>query len=252
MATLSGEKIKKIRALQQKKYRTESSLFVVEGEKMVQELSRASFETVEIFYRDEITPEKMSRISSLSSPSPVLAVVKQKNLTLNDIKLSKGKIYIALDNVKDPGNLGTIIRLADWFGAAAVICSKECVELYNPKSVQATMGALFRVPVVYADLKEVIALSREAGLDIVATFLEGKPISTELLANSKKNGALLIMGSESFGISDETASVIKDSEKVLIPAFDKEGKKLVSKEDFSSESLNVATACAVMLSHLRF
>ena len=114
------------------------------------------------------------------------------------------------------------------------------------------MGALFRVPVVYADLKEVIALSREAGLDIVATFLDGKPISSELLASSKKNGSLLIMGSESFGISDETASVIKDCEKVLIPAFDSDGNKLTSKEDFSSESLNVATACAVMLSHLRF
>ncbi|MBR4806118.1 MAG: hypothetical protein IK042_06420, partial [Bacteroidales bacterium] len=90
MANLSGEKIKKIRALQQKKYRTETSLFVVEGEKMVEELSHSSFETVEIFHRDEITSEKMSRISSLSSPSPVLAVVKQKNLSLKDLILSQG------------------------------------------------------------------------------------------------------------------------------------------------------------------
>ena len=192
----------------------------------------------------------MERISSLSSPSPVLAVLKQRKFKLGDLRLEKGRLYLILDGVKDPGNMGTIIRLADWFGVSAVFCSNDCVELYNPKTVQATMGAIFRVPVVYCNLAAVIRDASSNGIPVYGTFLDGKPVNEEFCSKASK-GSVIVLGSESNGISEELSSMIKKEMHVLIPSFDVSGMAKAARSDGGSESLNVATACAAILSLIR-
>lgn len=245
---LTSARIKEIRSLQQKKFRAETSLFVVEGEKMVQEALSSGFEVDSVWRREEIGEVNMSRISSLSSPSPILAVLKQKNYSPEDIDLKKGWLYLLLDGVKDPGNMGTIIRLADWFGVSAVFCSEDCVELYNPKTVQSTMGAIFRVKVCYSPLKPVIEIAEEKGIHAFGTFLDGQPVS-EGFYRGIAPGGLVVLGSESFGISQTVSALIPKERHILIPSYDKEGKVL--KAGNGSESLNVATACAAILSLIR-
>lgn len=245
---LTSARIKEIRSLQQKKFRAETSLFVVEGEKMVQEALSSGFEVDSVWRREEIGEVNMSRISSLSSPSPILAVLKQKNYSPEDIELKKGGLYLLLDGVKDPGNMGTIIRLADWFGVSAVFCSEDCVELYNPKTVQSTMGAIFRVKVCYSPLKPVIEIAEEKGIHAFGTFLDGQPVS-EGFYRGIAPGGLVVLGSESFGISQTVSALIPKERHILIPSYDKEGKVL--KAGSGSESLNVATACAAILSLIR-
>lgn len=245
---LTSARIKEIRSLQQKKFRAETSLFVVEGEKMVQEALSSGFEVDSVWRREEIGEVNMSRISSLSSPSPILAVLKQKNYSPEDIDLKKGGLYLLLDGVKDPGNMGTIIRLADWFGVSAVFCSEDCVELYNPKTVQSTMGAIFRVKVCYSPLKHVIEIAEEKGIHAFGTFLDGQPVS-EGFYRGIVPGGLVVLGSESFGISQSVSALIPKERHILIPSYDKEGKVL--KDGSGSESLNVATACAAILSLIR-
>ena len=141
--SISKNELRQVRSLAQKKFRDESGLFVVEGEKMVSEALASGFEVVSVYRRDEICEEAMARLSMLSSPSPVLAVVRQPAPA--PFHPSKG-LFLALDGIRDPGNLGTILRVADWFGIDGVVASPDTVELYNPKVVQATMGAIFRVP----------------------------------------------------------------------------------------------------------
>ena len=158
MGTISANKIKFVRSLAQKKFRDEHSLFVAEGEKIVAEAEESGYMIEEIFRIEEIGTEAMARISNLSTPSPVLAVIKKPEFSAEDIisglkRESKG-LYLALDGVKDPGNLGTIIRIADWFGVEAIFASPGTVEVFNPKVVQATMGAIFRKKVIYTDLAE--------------------------------------------------------------------------------------------------
>ncbi|MBO7117611.1 MAG: RNA methyltransferase [Bacteroidales bacterium] len=230
---LSTNHIKAIRALSAKKYRDETGLFVVEGEKMVSEALESDFQVVEVWRRDEIGYEAMARISQLSSPSPVLAVVKAK--PLNDELECQG-LCIALDGVRDPGNFGTIIRLADWFGADVIYASEDSVELYNPKTVQATMGAIFRKKVVYCGIPRLCRRFKEAGLPVYGTFLDGQDIYGQTLS---KEG-LIIMGNESAGISQEVAKEV-DS-KLLIPSFS---------NGPTAESLNVAVATAITLSEFR-
>ena len=151
MATISNNEIKKVKSLQQKKFRDEYGLFTVEGEKMVEEAVRSPFCVDKVYYTDEIGIEAMKRISSLSSPSPVLAVVKKPEYTyIDDIAelnglLSKGGLFIGLDSIRDPGNLGTILRIADWFGIEAIFAAPDSVDVFNPKVVQASMGAIFRM-----------------------------------------------------------------------------------------------------------
>ncbi len=163
MNPISANKIKELRKLQQKKYRTESGLFIVEGQKMVEEAQKSNFKIVETYRIEEIGANAMSRISSLSTPSPILAVVEQKNHSKEEIELaapaSGRALYLGLCGVRDPGNLGTIIRIADWFGADALFCSEDCVELYNSKTIQATMGAIFRRRIVYTSIPDVISKS---------------------------------------------------------------------------------------------
>ena len=245
---LTSARIKEIRSLQQKKFRAETSLFVVEGEKMVQEALSSGFEVDSVWRREEIGEVNISRISFLSSPSPILAVLKQKNYSPEDIDLKKGWLYLLLDGVKDPGNMGTIIRLADWFGVSAVFCSEDCVELYNPKTVQSTMGAIFRVKVCYSPLKHIIEIAEEKGIHAFGTFLDGQPVS-EGFYRGIAPGGLVVLGSESFGISQTVSALIPKERHILIPSYDKEGKVL--KAGSGSESLNVATACAAILSLIR-
>ena len=247
MASLSSNQIKFIRSLSQKKYRQESGLFVVEGEKLVQEALDSKFNVKAVYRIDEIGPECMKRISNLATPSPVLAIVEQcnekfsfnKKKLLESLRQSNTQLFLALDGVKDPGNLGTIIRLADWFGIDAIFASEESVEMYNPKVVQSTMGAIFRKPVIYTNLSEVVDTFTEAGLPVYGTFLDGENIYN--CNTSKMKNGLIVMGSESFGISEELEQKI--TSKLLIPPYPANAQ--------TSESLNVAIATAIICAEFR-
>ena len=246
MSALSANKIKFIRSLHQKKFRDEHNLFIAEGEKIVEEALRSGYNVKELFYENEIGKEAMSRISNLSSPSPVLAVIEKPNFTpdkllqgiSNDMSGRK-PLYLALDGVKDPGNLGTIIRVADWFGVDAIFASPGSVEVWNPKVVQATMGAIFRKQVIYTDLSNVCKSFADAGLPVYGTFLDGKNLY-ENLPQEHKCG-LVVMGSESFGISAQLESLITN--KLLIPPYPANAQ--------TSESLNVAIATAIICAEFR-
>lgn len=243
MAQLSANKIKFIRSLAQKKFRDEHSLFVAEGEKIVAEAQASGYKIEEIYRIEEIGTEAMARISNLSTPSPVLAVIRKPEFSAEDIisglkPESKG-LNLALDGVKDPGNLGTIIRIADWFGVEAIFASPGTVEVFNPKVVQATMGAIFRKKVIYTDLAELCTRFKSLGLPVYGTLLDGKNIY-EALPADRKHG-LVVMGSESFGISDELRGVI--DHKLYIPPY--------PADSVTSESLNVAIATAIICAEFR-
>ncbi len=242
MPALSANKMKFIRSLAQKKFRDEHGLFIAEGEKIVSEALASGYKVREVYRAEEIGRECMERISCLSSPSPVLAVVEKPNFTPDRIleNLSGRKpLYLALDGVKDPGNLGTIIRVADWFGVDAIFASFGTVEVWNPKVVQATMGAIFRKQVIYADLAEICRKFSAAGLPVYGTFLDGKNLY-EYLPSDAKHG-LVVMGSESFGISPALESLITN--KLLIPPYPADA--------VTSESLNVAIATAIICAEFR-
>jgi TrmH family RNA methyltransferase len=231
---LSTADIKRIRSLAQKKFRDELGLFTVEGEKMVAEALASSFAVEAVYRREEIGEKAMERISSLSSPSPALAVVRQKPespLTLPD----KG-LCLVLDGIRDPGNLGTLLRIAAWFGIAAVYASPDCVDWYNPKVVQATMGALFRVPFHTADLPTLCRSVAAKGGKVYGTFLDGKDIYAEELTPD----GLIIMGNEGNGISDKVRQRI--NRRLLIPDFH---------QGETADSLNVAIATAITCSEFR-
>lgn len=243
MAPISANKIKFIRSLAQKKFRDEYGLFVAEGEKIVAEAKGSGYQIEEIYYADEIGNETMSRISSLSSPSPVLAVIRKPEFSSENIldEISSGDkgLYLALDGVKDPGNLGTIIRLADWFGIDAIFASPGTVEVYNPKVVQATMGAIFRKKVIYTDLSEICKRFHSLGLPVYGTFLDGKNLY-DGVSSERKHG-LIVMGSESFGISEQLRGLIEN--RLLIPPYPADAA--------TSESLNVAIATAIICAEFR-
>ncbi len=244
MPALSANKIKFIRSLSQKKFRDEYGLFIAEGEKLVAEALASGYKVKEVYYEKEIGRECMERISTLSSPSPVLAVIEKPQFTpdntLSSLSGCAGQpLYLALDGVKDPGNLGTIIRVADWFGIDAIFASSGTVEVYNPKVVQATMGAIFRKQVIYTDLAEICNKFLNAGLPVYGTFLDGKNLYENLTADNKKG--LIVMGSESFGISPQLEALIDN--KLLIPPY--------PAGSVTSESLNVAIATAIICAEFR-
>jgi len=229
---LTNNEIKAIRSLKDKKNRDDTGLFVVEGEKMVREAQASSYSIEAIYRTEEIGETAMSRISLLTSPSPVLAVVRIPKAveTVPDSSLCLG-----LDSVRDPGNMGTIIRLADWFGVRSIFCTEDSVDIYNPKVVQATMGAIFRVKVTYFNLAALCRGFRGKGLPVYGTFLDGESIYSRKLSNE----GIIIMGNESNGISREVEKEV--DERLLIPSF---GASL-------AESLNVAVATAVTLSEFK-
>lgn len=248
MSPLSKNKIKYIRSLEQKKIRKEEKVFLAEGPKLVGDLlgrfpcrflaATASWlkEHVSIPAGEvaEAAPDELSRASLLKTPQQVLAVFEQPEYEL-DRSAFQNSLCLALDDVQDPGNLGTIIRLADWFGIEHIICSPNTVDVFNPKTVQATMGGIARIKVYYTPLS---ALIRSLGdVPVYGTFLDGKNMYEQQLS---RNG-LIVMGNEGNGISEEVGSCI--NRKLYIPNYPQERE--------TSESLNVAIATAVVCAEFR-
>ena len=247
MASISNNEIKRIRSLQQKKFRDESGLFVVEGEKMVAEALASAFSVEEVYKRDEIGEEAMKRISSLSTPSPVLALIRKpsdiapESLGYFDSMLSEPGFYIGLDSIRDPGNLGTIIRIADWFGVDAVFASHDTVDIFNPKTVQATMGAIFRVKFHYVSMPGISDMILSHGGKVYGTFLDGENIYKRKLDTGADCPVMVVTGNESEGISDEVGSLVSD--RLFIPPFPADVR--------GSESLNAAVATAITVAEFR-
>ncbi len=234
-----------------KKFRTREGVFVAEGPKVVEDLmevmrpkrliatnewiNNKQTDGIEI---DIVTEEELARLSFLQHPQQVLAVfpIFSNNQSEDYTKELKGKLTLALDSVQDPGNLGTIIRIADWFGIETVICSHETADVYNPKVVQATMGSIARVKVIYTDLQKTLKHLSES-LPIYGTFLNGDNIYKSNLSYE----GVIVMGNEGRGISQEVAKLI--TKKILIPNYP-EGRK-------STDSLNVAIATAITCAEFR-
>ena len=233
-----------IKSLHDKKYRQNSGLFLVEGEKSVAETLDSDFEIKTLlatkpFYtkyakliKDKkityeiVEPGEIENVSTLESNDSALAIVKQKAPEILSSEIAENEIVLALDNIRDPGNFGTIIRIADWFGIKKVIASIGTVDLYNPKVISATKGSFTRVNIYYADLKNYL---EETKAPILGAFMTGENVHKFTFP---KKG-ILVMGNESNGISNEIENLIK--QKVTIPAFNK------------TESLNVAIATAVLI-----
>ncbi len=235
---VSKGQIKLITGLQQKKYRERHGLFVAEGPKVISELRKAGFEPTAFFSTDsrdveyhdaqEISEADLRKLSFLKTPNTSLAVFK---IPENTMPKTKG-LTVALDAVRDPGNLGTIIRMCDWFGVTQLLCSEDTADCYNPKVVQATMGSIARVSVHYVDLK---SLLNEIQLPVLAACMEGSNVYREELPQD----AVLVMGNEANGISPGILEVV--SKRITIPQFGQQ----------ETESLNVATATAILLSEFR-
>ena len=236
--SISKNELRQVRSLAQKKFRDESGLFVVEGEKMVSEALASGFEVVSVYRRDEIGEEAMARLSMLSSPSPVLAVVRQPAPAA--FRPSKG-LFLALDGIRDPGNLGTILRVADWFGIDGVVASPDTVELYNPKVVQATMGAIFRVPFLRMDIAELCRKVVSGGGHVYGTFLDGENMYSKALDCGLEAPSVIVIGNESNGISPAVATCVSD--RLFIPPY--------PADDPGSESLNAAIATAITVAEFR-
>jgi TrmH family RNA methyltransferase len=249
---LSKGKIKLIHSLNRKKDRDESGFFLVEGIKMVEEAIRSDIKIEllvcstqfaeqhpEIKFRVkeivETDIESIQKASLLQNPQDVLAVVSQ-NMNVRPELNFHNELVLALDFIQDPGNLGTILRVADWFGIQTVICSENTVDVYNPKVVQASMGAIFRVKTWYTNLESFINLTLLNQTPVYGTFLDGKNIYDENLASH----GIVILGNEGNGISTDLAKLV--SHKICIPSFSS-GK--------GSESLNVAIAAAICCSEFR-
>ena len=229
---LTNAEIKSIRALREKKFRDAEGLFVVEGEKMVAEALASSFEVVRVLRVEDIGASAMERISLCATPSPVLAVVRMPLESVPD--RIPGGLTLALDSVRDPGNFGTILRIADWFGVSQVFASPDSVETFNPKTVQASMGSVFRVRVARCDIAALCAEFSSAGRRVYGTVLDGENIYSAQLASD----GLVVMGNESNGISAEV--IRRLDSRLRIPSF-----------GGGAESLNVAVATAVTLSEFR-
>ena len=247
---LSKNDIKNIKSLELKKFRDEKRLFVAEGHKLVGELLGV-FKCVILVATDEwlarqgripadrieaVTADELKRASLLRSPQDVLAVFCMPDERLTMKEAAAKNLVLALDDVQDPGNLGTIIRIADWFGIKDIFCSKGTADIFNPKAVQATMGAISRVKIHYTDLvKEITALP--ASVPVYGTFLDGEIIYDTKLSD---NG-VIIMGNEGNGISKEVGRTV--NRKLYIPNWPAGAA--------TSESLNVAIATAIVCSEFR-
>ena len=231
MERISKAQIKLVRSLQQKKYRDESGLFVAEGAKCVDEL-RKSFELVHLYREGEnATRTEIEQMSGLRTPQGVVGVFKKSE----DSEYSEDSdLILALDGIQDPGNLGTIIRTCDWFGVHDIVCSPDTADCYNPKVVQATMGALARVRVHYVDLP---AWLKEQSCPIIGTLLEGK----DMYENPIQKEGIIVMGNEGNGISAAVRQLV--SHPIRIPSYPKHAE--------TSESLNVSIATAIVLAEFR-
>lgn len=238
---LSKNQIKLITSLQQKKQRIAHQLFFAEGIKVIQELLDSKFELVHLYTTqndfDQVSNEKkvvideseLKKITALATHNTCLAVFKIRS----EKKITESGLILALDSIRDPGNLGTILRLCDWFGIGQIICSKETVDIYNPKVVQATMGSIARVNLNYIDLLPFIS---QTNLPVFGTFMDG----TNIYKTDLPQEGIIIMGNEANGISPKIEKLIIN--RLTIPRFGTLQK---------TESLNVATATAIILSEFR-
>lgn len=247
MSGISNNQIKFVKSLQQKKVRDEQGLFIVEGEKMVEEAVSSPFKVESVYRRDEIGEEAMGRITALANPSPVLAVVRKPEdsyiIDAEELKplLKQGGLFLALDTIRDPGNLGTILRIADWFGIKAVFAAPDTVDVFNPKVVQSTMGAIFRVKMHYVDLPSLAKIVLASGGKLYGTFLDGKNIYQRELNNGDDAPSVIVIGNESNGISDAMAELVSD--RLYIPPY--------PADDPGSESLNAAIATSITVAEFR-
>lgn len=247
MASISNNEIKKVKSLQQKKFRDEEGLFIAEGDKMLEEAERSRFHVECVYRRDSIGEEAMKRISALASPSPVLAVIrKPSDAYVDDISslkglISEGGLFLALDTIRDPGNLGTIIRIADWFGIKAIFAAKDTVDVFNPKVVQATMGAVFRVRLHYVDLPELTGMMTGLGGKVYGTFLDGNNMYGRNLDTGDDKPVMIVIGNESEGISAAMEALVTD--RLYIPPYPVDSP--------GSESLNAAIATAITVAEFR-
>lgn len=238
---LSKNQIKLIKSLHQKKYRTKTNLFLVEGVKGVNEFLKSDFELERVFCTNDfshnltsdnvelISEGELGKISNLNSPNEVIGIFRIPEMAVLDLD----KFSIVLDEINDPGNLGTIIRLCDWFGVEQLVCSPKTVDCFNPKVVQSTMGSLSRVAIFYTNIEQFISKSE---LPVYAAIMDGENVYKSDLPEK----AILVMGNEANGISESINKLI--SNKIAIPKFG------VSQ---LTESLNVATATAILLSEFR-
>ena len=241
MAALSNQEIKRVRSLAEKKYRDSLGLFVVEGEKMVDEALRSGFRVEQVYRREEIGGQAMERISLLKHPSPVLAVVRKPDTVhLASPDPEKG-LWLALDSLRDPGNLGTILRIADWFGIDGVFATTDSVDIFNPKVVQATMGAIFRVRFHYTDLPLLAERVIARGGKFYGTFLDGRNLYGTELEPGHDVPSVIVIGNEANGISPRVAERVSD--RLSIPPYPA-GQP-------GSESLNAAIAAAVTVAEFR-
>jgi TrmH family RNA methyltransferase len=249
---LSKNKVSEITALHQKKHRQSTGLFIVEGEKIVDELLSSKWQVDELFATADLfekyhaidervqlaDPHLFSKISTFKTPAGILAIVKQASnyFIVEDIR---SKFTLCLDGVRDPGNLGTIIRIADWFGITNIVCSEDTVDVYNPKTIQATMGSFMRVKVSYAPLVPFLISAKAQDLPLFGAVLNGENVY-------QKKGitkGIIVMGSESHGLSAEVLSCI--DEPITIPSKLLQSASPVEQGQ-SIDSLNVAIATSVI------
>ena len=237
--------IQLVRALADKRGRTEHGLFVAEGEKLIGELRASHLSVRRIFSLEgvfngpeveTVAPRDMERLSLLKTAGNSLALVEIPRYGLDTGSL-KGRLTLALDDVQNPGNLGTIIRLADWFGITDIVCSPGSADCFNPKVVQATMGAILRVRVHYCDLEAYLAAERAAGTPIYGTFLEGDDIYRTQLSPT----GIVLMGNEGRGVTPACAAQV--TRKLFIPPY--------PAERHATESLNVAMATGIVCAEFR-
>ena len=229
---ISKNRIKQIHALARKKGRQAEGLFVAEGPKLVTEL-QGSFELEALF--DDLTEDELNKASLLQSPQGPIALFKIPAWELP--QPAAGTLYLALDTVQDPGNLGTIVRVADWFGIEDIVCSSDSADIFAPKAVQATMGALARVRVHYTDLTQWLAQAANKGIPVYGTFLDGD----NLYEKDLTPGGIIVMGNEGNGISPTTERLVSD--RLFVPPYPA-GRQ-------TSESLNVAMATGIICAEFR-
>jgi RNA methyltransferase, TrmH family len=249
---LSKNKIKLIKSLELKKNRLTIGLFVAEGKKLVADLLESEIIVSELFCTRQIASaiisrkydskveivekEELSKISFLKTTPDIVGVFEIPKSEI-DWNIIKNDLTLVLDAIQDPGNLGTIVRLADWFGIRHIICSEDCADLFNPKVVQSTMGAFARVKVLYVSLPEFMNQAKQLNIPIYGTFMKGENIyKYDLTANG-----LVVMGNEGNGISKNTTAYI--SKKISIPSY--------PTGVVTSESLNVAMATSIICSEFR-
>ncbi len=242
---MTKAEIRLVRALADKRGREEHGLFVAEGAKLVAELRASHLRVQRIFAREglfagpeveTVTPQEMERLSLLKTPSDALALVEIPRRRLDPAALA-GRLTLALDDVQNPGNMGTIIRLADWFGITDIVCSESTADCFNPKVVQATMGAILRVRVHYTDLARLLAEAPALGLPVYGTFLEGDDLYDAPLTAA----GIVVMGNEGRGVTPAVARTV--TRKLFIPPYPADRR--------GSESLNVAMAAGIVCAEFR-